>query len=212
MKCTMCGTENEAGAKFCTSCGAKLVEADIDLSSTVSQPEVSEAVPEETVSAAQEQEEVQAPLQGIEGLADEQLSKAEEAVNEAAESLSDAASEGLGGGSEPDSSGNVNGAEYSGGYSNDYNAKYDDVYVEEGGGYIGFAIASLVCGCLSILCCAFSCIDTPLSLAAIILGIVTIVKAYDGKGFAIAGIATGAVGILLQLVSFFMFSSAGFFD
>ncbi|MBR5766824.1 MAG: DUF4190 domain-containing protein [Lachnospiraceae bacterium] len=192
MKCTMCGTENEAGAKFCTSCGAKLIEAEGPINEAVSQPaepEVKEPV----------QEAVAEPVQGIEGVADEQLNRAEEAVNQAADSLSGAASDGLNNMGSTD-------------YSSDYNAGYNDIYVEEGGGYIGFAIASLVCGILSILCCMFSCIDTPLSIAAIVLGVVTMVKAYDGKGFAIAGIITGAIGIPLQIIMLYAFSAGGFFN
>lgn len=77
---------------------------------------------------------------------------------------------------------------------------------EEGqkkGGYIGVAIASLVCGILSLLCCPFaccgSCCGSPnvlLALAAIALGIVTLVKVFEGKGMAIAGIICGGIALI----------------
>lgn len=65
---------------------------------------------------------------------------------------------------------------------------------------MGIAIASLVCGILSILCCCLTCFSVVLSIAAIVLGIITLVNKYDGKGMAIAGIATGGVGILLVAI------------
>ncbi|MBR6487254.1 MAG: DUF4190 domain-containing protein, partial [Lachnospiraceae bacterium] len=71
---------------------------------------------------------------------------------------------------------------------------------DEGGGNIGFAIASMVCGCLSILCCFGTCVSWVLSIVAIVLGIITITKKYDGRGFAIAGIVTAGVGIILSII------------
>lgn len=69
------------------------------------------------------------------------------------------------------------------------------------------AIGSLVAGIISMpvgFCCTF--FGIPISLVAIILGIVAMVninKAPDkktGKGLAIGGIATGAVGIVLLII------------
>jgi hypothetical protein len=69
------------------------------------------------------------------------------------------------------------------------------------------AIGSLVCGIISMpvgLCCTF--FGIPLSLVAIVLGgvaISNISKAPEqktGKGLAIGGIATGAVGIILLII------------
>jgi hypothetical protein len=64
-----------------------------------------------------------------------------------------------------------------------------------------------VCGILSLLssccCCLFS---TPLSIAAIVCGIMALnqIKTepdrYGGKNQAIAGIALGSIGILLALI------------
>ena len=48
-----------------------------------------------------------------------------------------------------------------------------------------------------------------LSIAAIVLGIITIVKKYDGKGMAIAGIATGGVAIVLTILAFVSLFATG---
>jgi hypothetical protein len=71
------------------------------------------------------------------------------------------------------------------------------------------AIASLVLGILSIpsCCCVFA--GTPMSIAAVVLGIVAMQKIkaqpqmWTGQGLAIGGIVTGGIGILLFLATFF---------
>ena len=69
-----------------------------------------------------------------------------------------------------------------------------------GNGSKVFAIISLVCGILSVLCCCTGWMGLVLSIAAIVLGILSINKQEDAKGMAIAGIVCGAVGVLLGLV------------
>lgn len=64
----------------------------------------------------------------------------------------------------------------------------------------GMAIASMVCGILSILLCCWWIGSVILSIVAVTLGIIAIVKAMPGKGMAIAGIITGAVGVLLTIL------------
>ena len=73
------------------------------------------------------------------------------------------------------------------------------------------AIVSLVVGIISMpasFCCSF--FGIPLSITAIILGAVSIGKInqephrWEGKGLAMAGIATGAVGIVLLVIFFFL--------
>ncbi len=71
------------------------------------------------------------------------------------------------------------------------------------GGYIGVAIAALVCGILSLLCCPLACcgsccggFNVLLALAAIVLGIVTLVKTFEGRGMAIAGIICGGIALV----------------
>nr|MCR4806731.1 DUF4190 domain-containing protein [Lachnospiraceae bacterium] len=83
---------------------------------------------------------------------------------------------------------------------------------EEGGGSIGFAVASLVCGILSILCCPVCCMSWLFSIAAIVLGIIVVTKRYDGKGLAIGGIATGAVAIILSIIMLVAMVSQGLLE
>jgi len=65
----------------------------------------------------------------------------------------------------------------------------------------GLAIASLVCGVLSFLCCSVFT-----GIPAIVLGIMAMMKEksdpsrYAGKGMAIGGIVLGAVSILIMIV------------
>ncbi len=229
MKCTMCGADNAEGVKFCTSCGMKFPEAEeakpveeaVEAAETAAEETAEAAVTEaaETVEAAAEEttetvetaaEEIpeaipepeaapETHVQGVEGAADEQLGKAEEAVNQAAASLSDAASEALGG---PAGDADEGTGESSADTGSTYSMSYEDVY-EESKGYIGFAIASLVCGILSIICCCIPGLSSVLSIAAVALGIVTLVKGYEGRGFAIAGIVTGAIGFPIQIFAIY---------
>ena len=62
------------------------------------------------------------------------------------------------------------------------------------------AMASMVCGILSIVFCCGSWISWILSIVAIVLGAVSISKGRRGKGMAMAGIITGAVGIVLSIL------------
>lgn len=65
----------------------------------------------------------------------------------------------------------------------------------------GFAIASLICGLLSIVCCMGLFTGIP----AVILGIIAMNKEkadpanYGGRGMALGGAITGGLGILLSL-------------
>ena len=64
----------------------------------------------------------------------------------------------------------------------------------------GLAIASLVCGILGVLTGIFIFSGLSLGLAGIVLGIVALVKVKNGtasgKGMAIGGIVTGALGMI----------------
>jgi len=70
------------------------------------------------------------------------------------------------------------------------------------------AIVALVCGILSMLCCAIPVVGFILSVAAIVLGIIENKKIgrgesnAKGKGMATAGIILGVVGILAGIVMF----------
>ena len=80
------------------------------------------------------------------------------------------------------------------------------------GGYPGYqptpssalAIASLVCGILGVLTGIFIFSGLSLGLAGIVLGIVALVKVKNGtasgKGMAIGGIVTGALGMIVAVV------------
>lgn len=70
---------------------------------------------------------------------------------------------------------------------------------KENNGNIGFAIASMVCGIMSLLCCC-TFLGLVLGIAAIVLAIITLKNKYDGKGMAIAGIVTGGIGIFIWLL------------
>lgn len=64
------------------------------------------------------------------------------------------------------------------------------------------AIVSLVCGIASIIfgcCCGI--FGTPLSIAAVITGIICKKNNKPGQGMALAGIITGAVGIVAFILS-----------
>lgn len=66
----------------------------------------------------------------------------------------------------------------------------------------GLAIAAMVVGILSMtLCCT---VGSVLGLVGLILGIVSLSKKEDGKGMAIAGIITSAIGILVGIVFIFL--------
>ena len=64
----------------------------------------------------------------------------------------------------------------------------------------GLAIGSMVCGILSIVLCCGRWISWILSVVAIVLGAVSISKGRRGRGMAMAGIITGAVGIVLSIL------------
>ncbi len=61
----------------------------------------------------------------------------------------------------------------------------------------GLAVASLVTGILSILCCCIG-VGALFGIAAIILGCVSLSQR-KGKGLAIAGIITGAFGLIFSI-------------
>ena len=61
----------------------------------------------------------------------------------------------------------------------------------------GMAIASLVCGILSLTCCCGSFIPNVL---AIIFGIISRNRKKDNNGMALAGIILGAIGIVFSII------------
>lgn len=78
---------------------------------------------------------------------------------------------------------------------------------EVSNGNIGFSIAAMVFGIISILCCCFTLFSVILAIVAIVLGIVSLNGKYDGKGMAIAGIATGGFGLVLDVIMIICYST-----
>lgn len=64
---------------------------------------------------------------------------------------------------------------------------------------IGLAIASMVCGILSVLCC-FKIIKLILAIIAVIFGGVALKKRHRGRGMAIAGLICGLLALILFVI------------
>lgn len=171
--CTQCGNENDENSKFCRNCGAKL-QAEAAVPSSEAQPPAYEKITD-----AEEQKP--API----------LSSEEIKVNSYNGSESQSYSNSSNTGSNPYY--DVQSPQY-------YNSSENET--KQGGGNIGFSIASLVCGILSIICCCFTLFSAVLAIAAIVIGIITLCFKYDGKGMAIAGIITGGIGFLIVIAMF----------
>ncbi len=75
----------------------------------------------------------------------------------------------------------------------------------------GLAVTSMVCGIVSLLGCP--CCIAPLGIVigtvAVVLGAISLAKKRGGRGMAIAGVVTGAVGIVISL-GFLSLQLAGF--
>ena len=228
MICKECGFDNTEDSKFCTACGAKLpIEEAGQTEDTVAQEPVAEetvaegAAVEETVAEEAVAVDAYTAEPETEQAAEEEtvmeaasFEETEQAVTEAAADVNATAEESLsemtGSDRKEDEPADDTGSSYYEDNYQDYgNTIYDDTQV---GGKLGFAIASLVCGCLSILCCIGACTTLPLSIVAIVLGILTVIKNYDGRGFAIAGIVTGGLGLVLQIIITITYVASGVFD
>lgn len=64
---------------------------------------------------------------------------------------------------------------------------------------IGFSIASMVLGILSICFICLYMFALVLSIPAIVFGYIALTKNYSGRGMAIAGIVTGVIGTILPV-------------
>ena len=67
----------------------------------------------------------------------------------------------------------------------------------------------MVCGILSVVFCCGMWISWILSIIAIILGAVAVGKKSGGRGMAIAGIITGALGLVLSVALLIFIVAAG---
>ncbi len=63
----------------------------------------------------------------------------------------------------------------------------------------GFAIAGMVCGILSIVCCCAWYISAILGILGLVFSIMVFVKNLPGKGLATAGVICAAIGLVLTI-------------
>lgn len=197
--CTECGAENNGNFKFCSSCGSKL--------------EVAEPVTETTVD---ESPLVETPIMdalAAEAAASETVYSGE-TTPYSSEVPYGSTTEASAYGTSASDEIQINYSQDNGSFSgNTYDSQpqyYTAEPVAEKKGMIGFAIASLICGILSVICCCLGCFSLVLAIAAVALGIVTIACKYDGKGMAITGIILGGVGIILFIATIIIGSSDGY--
>ena len=170
MICPNCGSLEDDGHKFCSSCGNKLATE-----------ETSEAI------IANEPEDVTEEANAETGYVSEEANTDAGYVTEET-------------GTEPEYTDVVTDSFYEDTFSEEYtentNRFEQEVRVSSTG--LGFAVAALICGILSIICCASSCFGVVLAIAGIIFAIIVLSKDYDGRGLAIAGLVTSIIGLLLS--------------
>lgn len=65
---------------------------------------------------------------------------------------------------------------------------------------IGFAVASMVLGIISVVMCCSIFIRTILSIAALVFGIIALVSKQRGTGMSITGIITSSVSIIMSII------------
>ena len=65
----------------------------------------------------------------------------------------------------------------------------------------GFAIASLICGIVSIVLCCIWYLSLPVSIVGLVLGILSLRKTIDGKNMAIVGIVLSSIGIFIAVIA-----------
>ena len=76
---------------------------------------------------------------------------------------------------------------------------------------VGFGVASLVLGIISLLCFC-SGVNVILAILAIVFGVIQIVTC-EKKGMAIGGIATAVISVVLLVITWgLLFSNAAFMD
>ncbi len=186
VKCTHCGNENDEMSRFCGNCGAEL-------------------------QASATQEQGQQNVSGGETVPDyEKITDAEEQKPEPIISQDGMKSNSYSGSETQSNNGSSNA------YTNPYyDAQSPQYYgsnqneLKQEGGKIGFSIASMVCGILSLTCCCASILGLILSVAAVVLGIIALRNKYDGKGMAIAGIITGGIGFLISGIMLLVVGTSG---
>lgn len=187
--CTQCGGENNGNAKFCSNCGAKLEQP-----VTASEDTASTNVYAEGIFSGDNMTSPYEKVTDTEEIKPEGMPAQEEIQINYGYSQNNSTFN-----SNPVYS-QVSQTQY---YSGEDTAK-------AGGGNIGVSIASLVCGILALLCCCVTFLSVILSIAAIALGIISIVKKYDGVGMAIAGIAVGGVAFVISIIMVIIATSSNY--
>ncbi|MGN0376925.1 MAG: DUF4190 domain-containing protein [Suilimivivens sp.] len=183
--CSQCGSSNPSTFKFCSNCGAKLEQP---------QNSVFDQQPQNT-APVYERAEAEIVSEGEIPLTQDELN-----INYDAEESGDY------------SSGSYASGNYSASSPQYYSASNgNNSNVTAGSnGNSGFAIASMVCGIISLICCCLSWFSLVLGIAAVVLGVIALKHKYDGKGMAIAGIVTGGIGIFIWLIVMLV-AGSGFF-
>lgn len=195
--CTQCGSENNSTAKFCSNCGAKL-----------EQPEA--ATQPQTTDTENTNVYAEGIFSGEDTSSYEKITNAEEIKPESIPVQEEIQ---INYGAPQDAPGSA-ASQYSS-YNTSGQVQYyssENSTVTESNGCIGISIASLVCGILSLVCCCVYTVGILLAIAAIVLGIISLVKKFDGRGMAIAGIATGSIGIVLIILVVVLAASTAFAD
>ena len=64
----------------------------------------------------------------------------------------------------------------------------------------GFAIASLVLGILSLVCCCFWYVSGIFAVIGLAFSIIVLVKHKPGRGMAIAGLICSAIGLIIAVI------------
>lgn len=205
--CTNCGSEVSEGAKFCMNCGSKV---ETPVGETVSQ-ETSVAEVSENEAQVQEawEKTPMAEASGNEAQAQEEWEKTPMVEASGNEVQAQQAWEEAPVMAVPEAGVDVH---------KEIDIHYEDeaadveafpqperytgetVVKDETNGNLGFSIASMICGIISIICCCLYTFSIILAIVAIVLGVIALRGKYEGKGMAIAGIVTGGIGLLIWII------------
>lgn len=192
MNCKICGNEVKPGSKFCENCGAKIEEETPVTVETQEESKVEEPVEKINVERVDAQIVSEPP-------------KMESTENSTSYSTG--------------YSQTTDNATYSQNTSQttSNNSSADRAYGTVNPGPApqstqsnGFAIASLVCGILSLVCCCCTPLSVVLGGVGVGLGIYVVYSKLPGKEMAIAGIACGGVGLFFFLISMLVSASGAF--
>lgn len=72
----------------------------------------------------------------------------------------------------------------------------------------GFAIAGMVLGIISLVCCCSPFLGVITGILGLIFSIIVLVQKRPGRGMAIAGIICAAIGLILSVCMYFVNASA----